>query len=499
MKYNLIETDNIIDTIYKLNGIEENMLDKQYDFIVNDEVFLNFKEKLLNDRELKFLIVGDYDADGICATTIIKKLFNYLNIDSNYIIPSRIKQGYGLNEEIVNMAYNNGFNCLMLLDNGIVCNKEIELAYSLGLKVYIIDHHEYETLPKAEAIIHSKIVEDKYQNLSAGGLAFVLSSTFYEDDLSIVLGGLSTISDMMKVTDFNRYLIKEMMKLLNSSNIYQMNYLNESNRYDYESLSFNVIPKINALSRMEPMGDPNKLVRYFLSDEKTCFLAVEQINYVNEKRKLYTKEMTKIAYELLDDKEIEVIASSEFQEGLCGLVCNKLVHDINRPIIVLTLKEGIYKGSGRSTEGFNLYEALKDFKHYDSYGGHEGAIGLSLKEEYYQEFLDYVAQIDYLTKEKTSDVLLVDESLINLDLIEKLNRLKPFGDGFKEPMFGITNNNYKKYIVSNRFAKYQIRNDLSAISFNESFKDVKANIFIGSIREDSYKKNSIQMLIEDLL
>lgn len=499
MKYNLIETGNIIDSIYELNNITKDELEKQYDFNILDEVFLNFKDKLINDKDLKFLIVGDYDADGICATTIIKKLFNYLSIDSNYIIPSRINQGYGLNKEIVKMAYENGFKALLLLDNGIVCSKEIELAYSLGLKVYIIDHHEYQELPKAEAIIHSKIVSNTYQDLSAGGLSFVLSRTFYEDDLSTVLGGLSTISDMMKVTGFNRYLIKEMMKLLETGNIYQMNYLNESKYYDFESLSFNVIPKINALSRMEPMGDPNKLVKYFLADEKTCRITIEQINYVNEQRKLNTKSMAKEAKELVDDKDIIVVCSRNFMEGLCGLIANKLVHEISKPVIVLALKDGMYKGSGRSIDCFNLYESLKDYQHYDSYGGHEGAIGLSFKEEDYQSFIDYISSLDYKYEERSKDVLLIEDNSINLDLLDVLNKLKPFGEGLKEPLFAIKNNNYKKCIVSNRFAKYQIRNDLSAISFNESFKDKKADILIGTLKQDIYHKNSIQMLIEDLL
>lgn len=500
MKYNFIETNDVVKSIYEINGINEEELNKEYDFIIKDEVFLNFKDKLLENKDKKFLIVGDYDCDGICATTIIKKLLNHLNIQNNFIIPSRINQGYGLNEEMVKMAKEHNFDCLILVDNGIVCNKEIDLANSLGIKVFIIDHHEYEFLPNAECVIHSNIVNNTYSELSAGGLSFVLSRCFYDDELSLALGGLSTISDMMKVTGFNRYLIKEMMSLLIKGDIYQLKLLNDSNTFTYESLSFNVIPKINALSRMEPIGDANKLVQYFLADEKTCRITIEQIDYVNEKRKANTKTMTAEAYRLINNTDdVLIVSSCNFMEGLCGLVANKLVHSYNKPVIVLSLKDGVYKGSGRSIDGFNLYEVLKPFENYDSFGGHEGAIGLSIKEENFQEFLNYVRDINIDIKENYKDVFLINEESINFKLLSQLESLKPFGLGLKEPLLAIKNNAYKKMIVSCKYPKFIIRNDLSAISFNEFYKDFNPEYLIGHIKEDGYHKDSIQLLIEDLV
>lgn len=499
MKYNLIETNDVIETILKLNNITNEELNKEYDFINKDEVFFNFKEKLIENINDKFLIVGDYDCDGICATTIIKKLLNELGVNSNYIIPSRIKDGYGLNNNIVNMAKENGFDSLFLVDNGIVANEAIDLAYSLGLKVFIIDHHEYLNLPRAEAIIHSNIVDDKYKGLSAGGLAFVLSRLFYEDDLSLVLGGLSTLSDMMSVVGFNRFLIKEMMRILNTKSIYQMNLLNDNNSFDYESLSFNVIPKINALSRMEPMGDANKLVLYFLADEKTCRTTIEQINYVNEKRKQYTKSMYAEAKELInEDSNIIVVSSSNFQEGLCGLISNRLTHEMNKPSIVLTIKDNNYLGSGRSCGSYNLFEALKNFDHFDAYGGHEEAVGLSFSKEYLNDFIDYVNSLT-IDNNVNQDVLLINHELITKDLINEINSLKPFGKDFNLYKFAIKNDNYKKMIVSNRFPKYLIRNDFSAISFDIKTKDINPEYFIGNIKQDSYHIGALQLLIEDLI
>lgn len=499
MNYNLIKTNDVIEEILKINNISLAELNKEYDFSVKDEVFLNFKNKLLENKEKKFLIVGDYDADGICSTTIIKLLLNHLNIQNNFIIPSRINQGYGLNNDIVEMAKKNSFDCLLLVDNGIAANEQITLANSLGIKVFIIDHHEYDELPNAEAIIHSSIVSENYAHLSAGGLSFVLSRSVYNDDLSLVLGGLSTISDMMSVTHFNRYLIKEMMKLLKTNKIYQLNYLNDNNPFSYDALSFNVIPKINSLSRMEPMGDANKLVQYFLADENTCRITIEQINYVNEKRKQYTKQMASEADRLVKGNCIEVLASSSFMEGLCGLIANRVVQSINRPVIVLALKDGIYKGSGRGNNSFNLYEVLKDYEHYETFGGHEVAVGLSIKQENYDSFLKYLSNISIDSKENVKDALLVDEELVNFDLFNSLIKLEPFGTDFNKPNIAILNNNYKRLIISNRFPKYLIRNDLNAISFNENLKDLNPDYLIGTLKIDSYHKNSLELLIEDLI
>lgn len=500
MKYNLIETDNVVDSILELNNISRYDLDRDYDFINKDEVFLNFKENLIENKSLKFLIVGDYDCDGICATTIIKRLLNHLNIESNYIIPSRINDGYGLNNRIVEIAKDNGFNAMFLVDNGIVANEQISLAKAYGIKVFIIDHHEYKDLPDDCFIIHSNIVSEKYSKLSAGGLAFALSKCIYDDDLSLVLGGLSTISDMMSVIGFNRYLIKEMMNILNSKDIYQMRLLNDNDDYSYTNLSFNVIPKINALSRMEPMGDANKLVQFFMADERTCRVTIEQINYVNEKRKQNTKTMSNEAFNLMNENSnICVVSSINFNEGLCGLVANRLMHSINKPVIVLALKDGVYKGSGRSIDSFNLYDSLMNYGLYESFGGHEGAVGLSIKEENFNSFIDYINTINFINKQANDDALLIDESLINLELLKQIEKLEPFGTNFKMPYIAIRNSSYRKILISNKYPKYQIRNDFSCICFNGNLDQIKPEYFIGVLRKDNYHKDSVQLLIEDLL
>lgn len=498
MKYNLIETKDVLKSILELNNISLDELNKEYDFNCTDKVFINFKDELLKNKDLKFLIVGDFDADGIFATTIIKKLFIQINIESHYYIPSRINEGYGLNKDIVKKAYDNSINALILVDNGIKCIEEINYANSLGMKVFIIDHHEYDTLPNA-TIIHSNTVSLKYKDLSAAGLCYVLSTLFFNDDYLSLLAGLATISDVMPVIDFNRTLIKKMMNVLKTNKYIHFNLLNDHNEFDYHNISFNIIPKINALSRMEPLGNPNLLVKYLLSDNPNDLEFIESVNYINEKRKNESKIMYNKARLLLDDFDISVVVSDEFAEGLCGLVSGRLADAYLKPVIVLSDKGDYVKGSGRSYGNFNLYDALKPFDGFDAFGGHEMAVGLTIKKENLNSFIDFVKSLKVIHNEIVKDALLVDESILNNDFIDLIDSLKPFGPLFSEPLFVIKNNNYNKQIVSNRFAKYQIRNDLSAICFKEELKDIKAKYFIGSLKKDKYYKGSFQFLIEDLL
>lgn len=149
---------------------------------------------------------------------------------------------------------------IITVDNGVSATSSISLANSLGIKVMIIDHHEYVDIPDCYGFIHPNLLDKDFNKLSAGALCYLLSTLFYEDDYSLVLGGLSILSDMVGVLNYNRYLLKKMMNILNTSDIYQIKLLNGAS-VDYDSLSFNAIPKINAVSRMG--YNANILVKYF--------------------------------------------------------------------------------------------------------------------------------------------------------------------------------------------------------------------------------------------
>ncbi|MEE3409201.1 MAG: DHH family phosphoesterase, partial [Erysipelotrichaceae bacterium] len=206
MKYVFYENGiSLKDTICQINGVELSSLDVS-DFKVDDLKILNdFKDHLLSLKDKRFFIVGDYDCDGICATAIMKRLFDDLNIASNYYIPSRAKEGYGLNMRIVDTAADHGFDVLLCVDNGIIANEQLRHARERGLHTLVIDHHEYQDDPDCDAFLHPNLFDEKYADMCAAGLCALLSSSIREDDLTLVYGGLATLAVMVQVLGYNRY------------------------------------------------------------------------------------------------------------------------------------------------------------------------------------------------------------------------------------------------------------------------------------------------------
>ena len=308
---------NLLDNIYLINNITKSDLEiDRFDNINYHESLFDFKDKLLTLKDKHILIVGDYDCDGICATTITKRLLEHLGINNSYYIPSRIDEGYGLSEKIVSIAHKHHYDVIITVDNGVSATSSISLANSLGIKVMIIDHHEYVDIPDCYGFIHPNLLDKDFNKLSAGALCYLLSTLFYEDDYSLVLGGLSILSDMVGVLNYNRYLLKKMMNVLNTSDMYQIKLLNGAS-IDYNSLSFNAIPKINAVSRMG--YNANILVKYFLSDKDECIKLLDSINKINDYRKNETKSECDLALSMLNRKDkLALIVSSEFKEGICG-------------------------------------------------------------------------------------------------------------------------------------------------------------------------------------
>ncbi|MGN1404628.1 MAG: DHH family phosphoesterase [Erysipelotrichaceae bacterium] len=495
MNYEFRKCMDLKQAILDYNGLNIDDLKCDYDLVVKDEVFLNFRDYLLTHRNNKYLLIGDYDFDGISATVIMKRLLNHLGINSNHYIPSRIKEGYGVNKSIIDKAINYHFDTIILLDNGIIATECINKARENNIDVLIIDHHEYSRLPDANLIIHDRLVEEKYSSLSAAGLCFILSRTVYEDELSLVLGASAILSDMMPVLGFNRYLLNEMLKVINNQEC--MKLLNDGKTISYQDISFNIIPKINAVSRMEPEGNPNLLIRFF-NDAEYARTYIEKINCLNSKRKQETKLMYDEALRIMDNSNISVIASKAFREGLCGLIANKLLSSFNRPFIVLNIENGICKGSGRAPEGFNLYEKLKEYDGYEAFGGHNCAIGMSIKLDNLRNFKDFTLKLMFEDDVK-KEVLVLDNNLLSEDSIRLIESLEPFGNGFKLPLMAIENRGYRKFIISNRYPKYTVSGRVSAICFNEAMKNVDGAYFIGSLRKDSYRSGCLSFVIEDII
>ena len=491
---------NLLDNIYLINNITKSDLEiDRFDNINYHESLFDFKDKLLSLKDKHILIVGDYDCDGICATTITKRLLEHLGINNSYYIPSRIDEGYGLSEKIVSIAHKHHYDVIITVDNGVSATSSISLANSLGIKVMIIDHHEYVDIPDCYGFIHPNLLDKDFNKLSAGALCYLLSTLFYEDDYSLVLGGLSILSDMVGVLNYNRYLLKKMMNILNTSDIYQIKLLNGAS-VDYDSLSFNAIPKINAVSRMG--YNANILVKYFLSDKQECLRLLDSINKINDYRKNETKSECDLALSLLNRKDkLALIVSSEFKEGICGLIANRISLNYDVPCIVFSKKDGLLKGSGRSRENFNIYEYLSNTRDlFTSFGGHGQACGVCIEESKLDDLKAYIDTHKLNMLDYQKDVISVEQTDIDFDLFNKIDSLKPFGIDFKEPLIHIKDFEYKsRFLIKNKYPKFTVDNKLTAISFNEYDSYRQFNDIYAYIRKDDYHQGAVSLLIEDML
>ena len=504
MKYIFNEDYNkpIKQRILEINNIQEDKLDTS-DFVIdyNQKQLNNFKQILLENRDKKFLIVGDYDCDGICATTIIKKLLDDLSIKNNYYIPSRCKEGYGLNKNIVNTAYENKFDCLFCVDNGIVADEEIKLAKVLGIKTFIIDHHEYEHTPICECFLHPNLFDEKYSDMCAAGLCALLSNSFRYDEMTTAYGGLATLADMVSVLNYNRVLIKQMLEIVKQDKIAPINLLLGDKDVTYTNIQFNVIPKINAVSRLDDLMNVNYVVKFLLADVKEALPYFDKIETINRARKDYSSTMYNLACSQIGDDDLIVIKNSEFKEGLCGLVANRILENYKKPTIVLCEDNGLLKGSGRSVPGSNLYEYLCKCKDlFETFGGHELAVGLTIKIENYERFIEYIKNNRFEYCEQCNDVLLLNQQDIDFNLVNALNELEPFGTNFKMPQLGMYKPIYQsRYIVAGKYPKFNLNDCLSAISFNNKFIDSQFDYMIGKLTVDNYNGTKLSFIIEDLV
>ena len=492
---------DFLEEYYKVNKITKEDLDIfLFDKKLNDDNLNKFKDKIIEYKDKKFLIVGDYDCDGICATAIINKLFDYLNINHNFYIPSRSKDGYGLNENIVSMAIENNFEVIFTLDNGVAAFNEIKYAKDNGIKVLVLDHHEISDEVICDGFIHPSLLPKGYDKLSAGGLAYLLSSLFYDDELSLVYGGLAVLGDMVGVLGYNRYLIKKTLEILRKGGIYQINLLNGSSKYDDYSLSFNVIPKINAISRMD--YNPNILVKYLLADYNDCLLTIKDIDRVNKERKELSDRLIKSANERINEEDkIILLVGEEFNEGICGVLANRIMKSTNKPVIILNSKEDLLKGSARSPEGVNIYEYLFNIKDiFETFGGHGAACGLSLLKDNLDKLINYLNTSMCEYEPIKRDVYIIDINDATYELASKIDTLKPFGTDLSEPLIMLEDVKYEtKQLMANKYPKYTLNRNLSAISFKNNDIDKEFNSLIGYLRKDNYRINCASLIIEDFI
>ena len=418
----------------------------------------------------KIRVVGDYDIDGVCSSYILVKSLRRFGANADVRIPDRIKDGYGINDNIINEAANDKISMIITCDNGIAAHSQMELARKLGIKVIITDHHEVyqedgkDYLPVADVVINPKRSECKYPFKSICGalVAYKLmeymyerlySKKMYEDgELSDLLevAAIATIGDVMPLVDENRVLVKHGLKsLMNTKNLGLRALIKatgmEGKKISAYSIGFVIGPCLNAGGRLENALVALNMFMSESSDEANEYAM--HLKELNDERKDLTAMNVKVAVELAEreyvDDDILVIYLENCHESIAGIIAGRVREALGKPTIILTDafgEDGMIKGSGRSIESYNMFEALYEVKDiFEKFGGHHMAAGMSLKKDRLDEFRKRLNENSKLTKEDFIQKIWIDVPLpfsyISHDFVRELEKLEPYGNKNEKPKF----------------------------------------------------------------
>lgn len=453
-----------------INGTLENLMNPSDLSDVDKGVERILKAKENNET---IWIYGDYDVDGITSTSLCYLALKELEINVKYYIPLR-DEGYGLNKDALNYIKEEGGNLIITVDCGISSISEVEHCNALGMDMIITDHHEINNeLPPAHAIINPKREDNKnsYKYFAGVGTAFMLLLALYKKldkkneiykYLDIV--AIGTIADIVPLKGENRLLVKRGLELLKSSKWQGLNMLMKrlfenpiDKKFDTYDVGFIIAPIFNAAGRLE---DAKMAVELFVSNcHITCDKLIYELINKNSERKeiqeeILKKAIYKIENEKLDEDSVIVVAEKKFHHGVIGIVASKILDRYYKPTIIMEIKplEGIATASCRSTEAFNMIEALNSMRDiFIKYGGHAGAAGFSIAIENIEEFSKRINEyaVENLNSEDTKKPIKIDCELsmikISFDLMDKLSLLEPYGFGNASPMFAIRNCKYTNF------------------------------------------------------
>lgn len=428
------------------------------------------QEKIENRNRIR--IIGDYDIDGVMSTYILLESLRGLGCDVDMMIPNRITDGYGINEHLIEQAWQEGRDTIITCDNGIAAVTQIRKAKDLGMTVIVTDHHEVpfedleggrkEILPPADAIVNPKQKACSYPfaGLCGAVVAMKVMEALYEKmapevdlvDKMLPFAGIATIGDVMDLQDENRILVKEGLQRLHHTTNLGLQELIRVNNLEPENISpyhigFILGPCLNASGRLDTA---KRALQLLLADsrEEAAVLAGDLKN-LNESRKEMTAQGLEKAIEqvestsMMEDTVLAVFLP-ECHESLAGIIAGRLRERYHKPSFVLTRGEEGVKGSGRSIESYSMYEKLCECKEYlTKFGGHPMAAGLSLEEENVERFRRKLNEQSGLTEEDLVEKVTIDVPMpihyIRKDLVQELSLLEPFGKGNEKPLFAQKN------------------------------------------------------------
>jgi len=436
------EKTNLIDA-FELFGVEE---------AVN-----RIKEAVINEDRI--VIYGDYDADGITSTALLYRALSSIHNQVHYYIPERDGEGYGLNKEALSQIYQEETKLIITVDCGIKSYNLVKEFSEKGLDFIITDHHTPDDLIPEAIVVNPKLhKESEFYDLAGVGVAYTLFrglSYFYPeiidlDNQLLQLAAIGTVADLVNLSNENRKIVRKGIIQLNRNPLKGIKFVAEKNNIfeiNSKTISFLLAPVINSSGRM---GSPETALKLLISDhEKELNLLSDELINLNNKRKILVEDVYKEVQKIILENHyfadpFILAAKNDWPLGILGIVASKLMNEYNRPVMLLSESEnGLYKGSARSIEKYNIFNALKRSENLiEEFGGHAQAAGLSIFEK----------NINFLRKELNKDIyeklhyedfyndFYPDAELsgiadINDKLYKDLALLEPFGAGNPEPLF----------------------------------------------------------------
>ena len=417
-------------------------------------------------------IIGDYDIDGICSIYILFCGLKAAGADVDYVVPHRINDGYGINEHLIDNAINEGIDTIVTCDNGIAAYNQVRYAKDNGITMIVTDHHDVPfeikddkkvyIVPPADAVINPKQADCDYpfKLLCGAGVAYKLISLLYdrlgldkkelEDYIEFM--AIATVGDIVDLIDENRIVVKYGLKHIAHTKNTGLRALIEECQLDINNISsyhigFVIGPCLNASGRLDTARQAIELM--LCKDNEKAHNMAKELIALNNERKSMTEQETQKAIELVENTgllkdRVLVIYLKDCHESIAGIIAGRIKERYYRPTFVITNAEDGAKGSGRSIEGYNMYEDINKCKNVlTKYGGHPMAAGLSLA----------ISDIDIFRKMLNDNAILTDEDLIpkmwidvpmpvsyaNIRLVNQLKLLEPFGKGNEKPVFADRN------------------------------------------------------------
>lgn len=423
-------------------------------------------EKIREDKKIR--IIGDYDIDGINSTYILLEGIKYLGGEADIDIPDRMRDGYGLNRNLIDRAFDDDIDTIITCDNGIAAREEVAYGKSLGMTIIVTDHHEipYEEvesekqyiLPPADAVIDPKQQTCAYpfKELCGAGVAYKVIEALFGacgkdiEDVDYLMENvaIATVGDVMDLVGENRIFVKQGLEMLKRTNNLGLRALMECTGVPVERLSayhigFVIGPCLNASGRLDTAKRALELL--CAKTKKEADILAGDLKALNDNRKDMTASAVEEAVKQVEETrlgedKVLVIYLPDCHESLAGIVAGRVRERYHRPVFILTKAEEGVKGSGRSIESYHMYEELNKCKSLlAKFGGHKLAAGLSLEEENVDRLRETLNELSLLTQEDLIPKISIDMQMplgyINEAFVNELELLEPFGKGNVKPVF----------------------------------------------------------------